>query len=66
MQNSARHLVAQFVTVGFHFGAFVQHFAGHAKHLLHDRCGAFFLGQVQTGFPTFDGQLFGHLFGKGQ
>ena len=42
----------------------MQHFTGHGKHLIHDFSRAFFLSQIQSFFPAFNGHYLGDFFGK--
>ena len=64
MQNAARHGIADFITVGAHFRALVQHLAGHGVLLRHNRRGAFFLGERQGFLPAFYRQHLGNFFGE--
>ena len=64
VQNSPGHFVADLVTITDHLRTPGQHRRRHLELLVHDRRRSFFLGQLQSGFPTNHRQLLCNIFGE--
>ena len=64
MKDLAFNFVTNFVSISGHFRPIAQHLCGDFKFLFHNRRGAFFFGEFQSGFPAYQCQYLRDLFSE--